>query len=363
VPKFLVNADQSLGARNGFYCGALEHKMGLKGSATCVINYENAKGFLVGDLHQGLRAMFTVMNIERLAIGLQGIGLAEVAYQNAALYAKDRLQGRASTGAIFPEKSADPIIVHPDVRRMLLTIRAYTEGMRSLSVWIGQEIDRADHYHDKTQCAHAQMLVDLFTPVIKAFGTDMGFDACNLALQVYGGHGYIAEWGMEQFVRDARIAQLYEGANGVQALDLVRRKLILNDGAFIQTFVQQVEQFLALHESVVLQKIILPLRVALQQLSATSQDILLLAKTDPNVAGAVSVDYLHLLAHVALSYMWVRMAVVAEPLQKNDPTGFYQQKIVLAEFFTQKLLPKIDALVKSIEAGSASLMAMPIESF
>ena len=239
VPKRLVNSDGSLGEFNSVACGSIEHKMGIKASATCVMNFDGAIGYLVGEKHQGMRAMFSMMNLERMNIGLEGLALAEVAYQNALIYAKDRLQGRAATGAIEKDKMADPILVHPDVRRLLLTGKAYNEAARALSCFVAHEIDRAENSENTNEAEQSDQLVAFLTPVIKAFFTDYGFDVCNMSLQVLGGHGYVSEWGMEQFVRDVRIAQIYEGANGIQALDLVKRKLILNQGESLQYYLSK----------------------------------------------------------------------------------------------------------------------------
>lgn len=361
VPKYLVNADGTLGDRNPVFCGAIEHKMGIKGSATCVLNFEGAQGYLIGEKNQGLKAMFSMMNLERLNIGLEGLGLAETAYQNALSYGKDRLQGRGAKGAQYPEKPADPIIVHPDVRRMLLTMKAFTEGARALAIWIAMQIDIAKWDEDAHKREEADSLVALLTPVIKAFFTDKGFEACNLGLQVLGGHGYIAEWGMEQLVRDARIAQIYEGTNGVQALDLVKRKLIGNDGASLKAFIAHMLAFVHEHKDVKeLQEFSKPLAMACQTLIETSDYILAEAKKNADAAGAASTDYLHMLGLVTLAFMWAKMAHVA--LLKQDD-HFYQAKLETARFYMGRVLPQVMSLQKIVQAGSESLMRMAIEMF
>lgn len=361
VPKFHVNDDGSLGERNAVHCGAIEHKMGIKGSSTCVMNYDGATGYLVGEANKGLNAMFTVMNIERISIGMQGLGLAEIAYQNARDYAKERLQGRAPKGPLYPDKAADPIIVHPNIRRSLLTIRAYNEGARALAVWVCKHIDMIDTHPDEAQREHAGAIAQLFTPIVKAFFTDYGFEACNLALQVFGGHGYISEWGMEQFVRDARIAQIYEGTNDVQALDLVRRKLISNKGAYLKLFTDEVKQFIAENNASNAEEFITPLQHALDQLTEISEWIITQSENDPALAASVATDYLRLFSLTALAYMWAKAAVVA--MDKKGSDDFYTTKIQTARFYMQCLLPQTESLCQTIKAGSEPMMAMAIESF
>ncbi len=364
VPKFLVKDDGSLGARNGVHCGSIEHKMGIKGSSTCVMNYEDATGFLIGELNQGLSAMFTMMNTERLAIGLEGLGLAEIAYQNAATYAKERRQGRAADDTEASASNADPIIVHPDVRRMLLTMKALNEGARALASWVAMQVDYSKYHTDETTRNQAEACIALLTPVVKAFFSDYGFDACNLGLQVYGGHGYVAEWGMEQFVRDARIAQIYEGANGIQALDLTRRKLIASKGKLLESFITPVQTFLiANRDDAELAAFIQPLDGALQDLQTVSQWLLKAADSDPNAAGAASNDYLHLLGLVSLAFMWAQMAKVAQQQLANDNDGFYTAKLQTARFFMQRLLPRTKALAASLQSGSDVLMALDERAF
>lgn len=363
VSKYHVNAAGELGARNKVHCGALEHKMGLKGSATCVMHYDKAVGYLVGELNRGLAAMFTVMNIERLAIGLQGLGLGEIAYQNASQYARERLQGRAPHGPKYPEKSADPIIVHPDVRRMLLTMRAFNEGCRALGVWVGALIDKASHHSDAAVREQHDKLLALFTPVVKAFFTDQGFETCNLGLQVLGGHGYISEWGMEQFVRDARIAQIYEGTNGIQTLDLVRRKLVADNGRGLQLFLAEVTAFIELKAAnQQITDFLPPLKKAIDTLAAVSHWIIGAATHDPAEMGACAFRYGRLFALTALAYMWASAAAVAKTTTFPDP-AFNTAKYQLAQFYFSVLLPETESLAAAICAGAGVVMALADEAF
>ncbi len=364
VPKFLPNSDGSLGDRNHVHCGSIEHKMGIKGSATCVMNYDNAIGYLVGEPHKGLAAMFTVMNIARLAIGLEGLGLAEVSYQNALAYAKERLQGRAPDKPLFPEKAADPIIVHPDVRRMLLTMKAYNEAARALVIWAAKHVDIAKFHTDDKVQAQAESLVALLTPIVKAFTTDYGFEACNLGLQVLGGHGYVSEWGMEQYVRDARIAQIYEGTNGIQAMDLVKRKLVFDKGQALHALLEQITGFIAEHNNnKAMAEFSQPLTTAIGHVEQASRYILTQAGTNKAELGANANEYLHLLSLTVFGYMWLRMAAVALAKQDGDDSEFYAAKLLTARFYMQRILPKTASLAQIIQAGSEPLMAMPIEHF
>lgn len=356
VPKFIVNDDGSLGDRNPVYCASLEHKMGIKGSSTCVMNFDNAKGFLVGEPHRGLFSMFTVMNIERLNIGLEGLALAETAYQNALQYAKERVQGRSSQSK---EKSPEPILVHPDVRRMLLTIKAFTEGSRAFSAWTGMQIDIAAHHPDAAQRDIANGLVALMTPVVKAYFTDTGFEACNHALQVFGGHGYIAETGVEQYVRDARIAQIYEGTNGIQALDLVRRKVIFDQGKMITHFMELVQSFINDNKS---SEFAQPCADALARLKHCTNWLLDNAASDVDGVNAAATDYLKLFALTINAYFWAQMAVVANDKIAQDKT-FYEAKLHTARFFMQRVLPQTLNLEQSICAGAESIMAMQEDMF
>lgn len=361
VPKFLVEADGSLGARNPVHCGSIEHKMGIKASATCVMNFDGAVGYLVGEPNRGLAAMFTMMNYERLSIGIQGIGCAEASYQNAVAYARDRLQGRAPGGAAAPEKSADPIIVHADVRRMLMTMKALTEGGRAFSTYVGQQLDLAKFAEDDEERGAAEAMVALLTPIAKAFFTDTGLESCIHGQQVFGGHGYVREWGQEQLVRDARIAQIYEGTNGIQALDLLGRKLVANRGAGLRQFATEVRAFVDSPDGVG-QPFGDELLDALNRLEAVSDWLLEQAADDPAAVGAAAVDYLHLFGYVAYAYMWARMASAAER-RRADDEAFYGAKLATAQFYFSRLLPRIHSLEAAIRAGSASLYGLGAEQF
>ncbi|MFP5383666.1 MAG: acyl-CoA dehydrogenase C-terminal domain-containing protein [Gammaproteobacteria bacterium] len=354
VPKFLVNADGSLGARNPVNCGSIEHKMGIKGSATAVLNFDGAQGWLIGEPGNGLAYMFTMMNYERLSIGIQGLGLGEVAYQSALAYARDRLQGRAATGAVAKDKPADPITVHPDVRRMLLTARAHTEAGRAFACFVGEQLDMAKFHGDAAVRERADALVQLLTPVAKACFSDRGFEACVLGQQVFGGHGYIREWGMEQLVRDARIAQIYEGTNGIQALDLAGRKVARNGGAYMKVFLDEMRRTLADANGVaaVAMEAQATARV-MAMLEELTQWLVAEAKNDANAVGAASVDYLELTGLVTYSWLWLRMMAIAAP-KTDDP--FHAAKLATGRFWFQRILPRADALAAQIRAGSATLM-------
>jgi alkylation response protein AidB-like acyl-CoA dehydrogenase len=364
VPKYRVGADGGLGQRNGVYCGSIEHKMGIKASSTCSINLEDATGYLIGDRHKGMRAMFVMMNSARLGVGIQGLGLAEVAYQNAVRYARERLQGRALTGAQFPEKPADPIIVHPDVRRMLLTMRAYTEGARALSTWVAAQLDKENRHPDPDVRQQAEDFVALLTPVIKALLTDIAMEVANLGVQVFGGHGYIRENGMEQTVRDARITQIYEGTNGIQAMDLVGRKLSVHTGRYLRSFFHPLAAYLDERaQRPELAFLIDPLAKAFGRLQRATATIAMKSLENPNEAGAAAYDYLRLFGHVAMGYMWARMAEIAQQKLGQGEDGFYQAKIDTARFFTERLLPQTGALFASIMAGSKTMMSFPDDAF
>lgn len=357
VPKMMVNDDGSLGARNTVRCGSIEHKMGIKASATCVMNFDGAKGYLVGEENKGLAAMFTMMNYERLSIGLQGVGLGEVSYQSARAYALDRIQSRSPAGAVAPDQAADPIIVHPDVRRMLLTQRAYNEGGRAFAAYVGMWLDVAKGSADPSEKAKAEALVALLTPVAKAYFTDRGLDATILGQQVFGGHGYIREWGMEQFVRDARIAQIYEGTNGIQALDLMGRKVVSDAGKSFAFFKAELDDFLAQTKvnSAVKQR----LQVAVDQLSEATAFVMGQAKDDPHAVGAASCDYLNLFGITAYGLMWAKMMDVA-----TDKDGdFYTSKVAAGTFFFERLLPESGAYFAKVMAGSESIMALNAQHF
>ena len=357
VPKYLVEADGSLGRRNPAHCGSVEHKMGIKASATCVMNFDGAVGYLVGEPNKGLAAMFTMMNYERLSIGLQGIGCAEASYQSAARYANERLQSRAASGPQARDKVADPIIQHGDVRRMLLTMRTLTEGGRAFAAYVGQQLDLARYAEDAGEREHAQRLVALLTPVAKAFFTDNGLESCVLGQQVYGGHGYIREWGQEQRVRDVRIAQIYEGTNGIQALDLLGRKVLADGGQALASFAAEVRAF-SLDAPLYREA----LQASLARLEATSAWLRSRASEEPNLVSAVAVEYLQLFGLTAYAYMWARMAAVALAKRAEDG-AFHEAKLACAQFYFQRVLPRGLGLEASIRAGSASLYGLSAGQF
>ncbi|WP_339651259.1 acyl-CoA dehydrogenase C-terminal domain-containing protein [Halopseudomonas pelagia] len=363
VPKFLVNADGSLGERNPVSCGSIEHKMGIKASATCVMNFDGAQGYLIGEVNKGLNAMFTMMNYERLSIGIQGIGCSEASYQSAVAYARDRIQSRAPTGAQQPDKAADPIIVHPDVRRMLLTIKAMTEGSRAFSTYVGSQLDISKYADDAEIKKKGEDLVALLTPVAKAFFTDVGLENCIHGQQVFGGHGYVREWGQEQLVRDVRIAQIYEGTNGIQALDLMGRKTVANNGAFVKVFIKEVRDFIAGNTDQALVEFVQPLAKAIDNLEELTGVVIDRSKTNANEIGAASVEYLHVFGYTAYAYMWARMAKAANARLDTDTDGFYQAKIGTGRFFVKRLLPRIHSLSESVRAGSESLYELDAAQF
>jgi len=366
VPKFLPAEDGRPGPRNGVTCTGIEHKMGIKASSTCAMAFEESKGWLVGQPHKGLRAMFTMMNEARLSVGVQGLGIAEASYQNAVAYARDRLQGRALNGTAAPDKPADPIIVHPDVRRMLLTMRAYTEGCRALGTLIALENDVATLHPDREEREAAEDLVALMTPVIKAMFTDAGTECANIGMQVYGGHGYIREWGMEQFVRDARIAQIYEGTNGIQALDLVGRKMGVGAGRYLRRFFHPTLAWIEERQADErMAEFVLPLSKAFGRLQQCTADVARRGLGDPFEAGAAASDYLRLFGLVALGHVWARVAEVA--LEKaagaNGEATFYAAKLATARFFFARILPQTNALSAMILAGGKTLREFPDEAF
>ncbi|MBI1238703.1 MAG: acyl-CoA dehydrogenase [Alphaproteobacteria bacterium] len=366
VPKFLVNEDGSLGARNGVSCGSLEHKMGIHGNATCVLNYDGATGYLIGEPHKGMRAMFTMMNEARLGVGLQGLSQSEVAYQNARTYAKDRLQGRSLTGPKEPDKPADPIIVHPDIRRVLMNIKAFNEGARAFMLWTAMQGDLAHKSGDAKERELGDDLMGLLTPVIKGYFTDMGYRNATDAQQVLGGHGYIAEWGMEQFVRDSRIAMLYEGANGIQALDLVGRKLATNGGRAVFAWFRLIDTFLEETEATPeLAPYCDALRLARMQLEEATTWFMANALANPDHAGAGSMDYLYLFGLTGLAFMWAQMARVANARLANDKAGdrFYETKMHTARYFIERVLPEASAHLAKIKSGADPVMALPADAF
>ncbi len=363
VPKFMVAEDGSLGQRNGVSCGKIEEKMGIHGNSTCVMNYDEATGFLVGDEHKGLRAMFTMMNEARLGVGLQGYAQAEAAYQNAVAYAKDRLQGRAVTGAENPSGAADPLIVHPDIRRNLMDQKSFVEGARAFTLWGATMIDASHRAED----ADAEGLISLLTPVIKGFLTDKGFESTIQAQQVYGGHGYIEEWGMSQFARDARIAMIYEGANGVQALDLVGRKLAQDGGKHVMAFFEMVKGFLkenAEHEGLQ-QGFLEPLKQSSKDLQAAGMFFMQNGMKTPNAALSGSTDFMHLFGHVCLGLMWARMAKAAMAALEDgaEDRDFYEAKIATGRYYMARQLPATGMHLKRIETGADPVMALAEEAF
>ena len=362
VPKFLPNADGSIGTRNPVTCGALEHKMGIHSNATAVINLDGAAGWLVGEPHKGLQAMFVMMNAARLGVGMQGLGLTEISYQNARTYAKERLQMRALTGAKTPEKEADPILVHPDVRRMLLTQRAYAEGARAFTYWIALEIDKELSHPDEAVRKAAADNVALLTPIIKAFLTDNAFECTNHGVQVFGGHGFIAENGMEQYVRDARITQLYEGTNGVQALDLLGRKVLGDMGAKLRAFGAEVQKFVEDNGvDAKMQEFVNPLADIGDKVQKLTMEIGMKAMQNQDEVGAASVPYQRVVGHMVFSYFWARMAKIA--LEKQEQDDFYKAKLATARFYFAKLLPETAGYIRQARAGVACLQEMQDDWF
>ncbi|WP_412564023.1 acyl-CoA dehydrogenase C-terminal domain-containing protein [Thalassobius sp. MITS945101] len=363
VPKFMVNEDGSLGARNGVSCGALEEKMGIHGNSTCVMNYDEATGYLLGTEHKGMRAMFTMMNEARLGVGMQGMAQAEAAYQNALIYAKDRLQGRDVTGVKNPEGPADPLIVHPDIRRNLMDQKSFVEGGRAFLLWGAMMIDKAHRDGDKD----ADGLISLLTPVIKGFLTDEGYDMTVQAQQVYGGHGYIEEWGMSQFTRDARIAMIYEGANGVQALDLVGRKLAQDGGKHVMAFFDLVKTFLKDNaENEALKADFLdPLKAASKDLQAAGMFFMQNGMKNPNAALSGSYDFMHLFGHVCLGLMWAQMAKAAQEALDGGASdrAFYETKLATGRYYMARRLPATAMHLARINTGADTVMALDAEQF
>jgi len=367
VPKVLVDDESNLtGEKNNVHCGSIEHKMGIKGSATCVMNFEEATGFLVGELNQGLSNMFTMMNYERLSMGLQGNGLAESSYQIASEYAKDRLQGRAPTGPQLVEKMADPIIVHPDVRRMLLTMRSNIIAGRALSMYAASQLDISRFHPDADARDKADQLVALLIPVQKAYCTDRGFDSCVLGQQILGGHGYVAEWGLEQNVRDARIAQIYEGANGIQALDLMGRKTVRSKGALLEVLLGEMNEFRAENQSIVeLAPYLENLSDTQALLSKTTTSIIANCVDNPDEVGAASYAYMELMGLSLYCYMWNRVLAAAFKgmAQGTGDSNHLEGLIKTGDFFMARLLPRAKSLAEEISAGADSMMAMSVDQF
>jgi alkylation response protein AidB-like acyl-CoA dehydrogenase len=366
VPKVLLSPDGTLGERNGVMCGSIEHKMGIHGNATCVMNYDGATGWLLGSEHRGLQAMFTMMNVARLYVGVQGLAQSELAYQNAAAYAKERLQGRAISGAKYPDRPADPIIVHPDVRRMLMSIKCFNEAARALVVWTSLQEDVRHRAADEKEREAADDHLGLLTPVLKGVLTDQGFANAVAAQQVFGGHGYIAETGIEQIVRDARIPMIYEGANGIQALDLVGRKLGKDGGRAVMAFFKEVQSYLNERTgNDAMNPYLRPLGQSLAHLQQATMWFMQNAIAKPDNAGAGAYDYMHMFGLVAMAYMWCRMveAAQAKIAAGEDIGEFCKTKLVTGKFFMQRVLPETAAQLARIEAGAGSVMELPAEAF
>jgi acyl-CoA dehydrogenase len=367
VPKFIPNADGTLGARNGIRCARLEHKMGIHANATCEMQLEQAIGWMVGEPNKGLNAMFVMMNAARIGVGMQSVGLMEVAYQNSLAYAKDRLQMRALTGAKAPDKPADPIIVHPDVRRMLLTQKAWVEGSRCFAYWLALQADIAESHPDEDERKAAHDHLALLTPVVKAFITDNAFTSTNLALQVFGGHGYIREWGMEQYVRDARINMIYEGTNTIQSLDLLGRKVLGDNGTKLKAFGKLIEAMVeAEGTNEAMAEFINPLADLGEKVTKLTMEIGMKSFQSADEAGAAAVDYLRIIGHLVYGYFWAKMARVA--LERIEADGeavdpFYTAKLATARFYFARLMPETAGLIRSARAGASSLMALPAELF
>jgi len=363
VPKFLPDADGKLGARNPIFCGALEEKMGIHGNATCQMNIDGATGWLIGEPNKGLNAMFVMMNAARLGVGMQSLGLTEVAYQNALVYAKDRLQMRSLTGPKATDKPADPIIVHPDVRRMLLTAKAYAEGGRAFSSYVALQIDKELNHPDEAVRADAADEVALLTPIIKAFLTDNGWISTSEAMQVYGGHGFISEWGMEQYVRDSRINMIYEGTNTIQSLDLLGRKILLDNGAKLRKFGAKIQAFIEENGTdEAMSEFITPLADLADKVTKLTMEIGMKAFQNPDEVGAAAVPYLRVAGHLVYAYFFAQMAKIALAKQ-DDSDPFYKSKLATARFYYARLLPETAMLIRQARAGSASLMALDAELF
>src|SRR5208337_1444874 len=366
VPKFLPTADGGVGPRNGVVCAAIEYKMGIKANATAQLVFEDATGFLVGRLHKGLAAMFTMMNAARLGVGMQGLGIGEIAYQSAVAYAKERIQGRSLAGTKDPGKPADPIIVHPDVRRMLLTMRAYNEGCRALGGWVSRMLDEAQRANDPARRQEAEDFAALMTPIVKALFTDLGLETANLGMQVYGGHGYIRSEGMEQLVRDGRISLIYEGTNGIQALDLVGRKLPGHAGRRLRRFFHPVAAFIEENRNhPMLGKMVQGYEKAFGALQLATAHIATKGMGDPEEAGAAASEYLRLFGLVALGYIWARSAKLAmeKMMTAGSDAAFYQAKLQTARFFFERILPQAGSLLFAIKSGKDAMMSFNDATF
>lgn len=360
VPKVKLNQDGSLGDKNGVSCGSIEHKMGLNASATCVLNFDDAEGYLVGEVNQGLACMFTMMNFERIGVGIQGLGAGVRSYQNALEYAKDRLQSRSLSGVKSPEKPADSLMVHGDVRRMLLSMKAMNEGNRALALYISKQLDISTYCEGEEQ-KKGEALTALMTPLAKAFFSDIGMENTIAGQQVFGGHGYIREWGQEQLVRDARIAQIYEGTNGVQAMDLIGRKIAANRGEFMKLFTDEVLEFVESNNDEQMQEFTQPLAEATKDLSKLTSDLLVAASKNPEELGSAACDYLHVFGYTAVAYMWAKMAKVS--LSKLDSDEFYQAKLHTARYYFARLLPRRLSLQASALSGADKLFNLEEELF
>ncbi|MGI9352013.1 MAG: acyl-CoA dehydrogenase C-terminal domain-containing protein [Rhizobiaceae bacterium] len=367
VPKYHVADDGSLGERNGVSCGSIEEKMGIHANSTCVLNYDDAVGYLIGEENSGLKAMFIMMNEARLGVGLQGLAQSEAAYQNAAIYAKERIQGRALTGPAEPDKKADPLLVHPDIRRMLLNIKSFNEAARALMLWTALKGDISHRGLNDEDREAADDLMGLLTPIVKGVLTDIGFQNCVNAQQVFGGHGYIEEWGMSQFVRDARIAQIYEGANGIQALDLVGRKLPKDGGRAMRAFMEEVNAFTKKHmDNEEMQPFTKPVREGVKALEAATMWLMQNGMKNPNNAGAASMDFMHLFGLVALGYMWGLMAEKSQEALAEGANGsseFHENKLMTGRYFMDRVMPECAAHLARIQSGSESMMALDAEAF
>jgi 3-(methylsulfanyl)propanoyl-CoA dehydrogenase len=361
VPKFLVNEDGSLGERNGATCGSIEHKMGIHASATCVMNFDDAEGYLVGELNKGLACMFTMMNFERIGVGIQGTGAAVRSYQNALEYAKDRIQGRSLTGAKQPDKEADSIMVHGDVRRMLLNMKAMNEGARALTAYISMQLDKATYGEGELQ-TQGEALTALLTPVAKAFFTDLGFEATVAGQQVLGGHGFIREWGQEQLVRDTRISQIYEGTNGIQAMDLIARKVAASKGQLMDVFIADIQAYIDQTSATEMQEFIAPLQEATNDLKSLTDEILSKTVDDINILGTAANDYSHIVGYTGMAFVWAKMAEVAMEKQSTGD-AFYQSKLKTARYYFARLLPRRLSLAITARQSSEVLFDIEDELF
>lgn len=362
VPKFIPDTNGEPGARNAVNCGSIEHKMGIHASPTCVMNYDGATGWLIGEPNKGLACMFTMMNYERLLVGIEGVGVAEASYQSALAYARERLQGRSASGVAQPDKPADSLIEHADVRRMLLTMKAFNEAGRAFYIYVARFLDMAKFAANEKQKQQGENLVALLTPIAKAFMTDIALDCTVLGQQVFGGHGYISEWGQEQHVRDVRITQIYEGTNGVQALDLIGRKTVACKGALLQVFLQEVRDWLASVDKAALSEFVEPLESALTLLDEATQHVLANAEKDPHNPGAVAVDYLHLFGYVIYAYMWTRMVASCGGADERSAV-WASAKLATARFYFTWLLPQTLTLAARVKSPADCIMALPQEGF